>query len=73
MSDNKELNIWTGKRMICCNSSMALWYALNAVPITCGELREVTRQEYKDIVRAFPKNTNNCRCKECRYFRMTKV
>lgn len=49
---------------------MNLWIALNLQSIIHIEQRRETRQEWKEIVLAYPGNTNNCKCKPCRYRRI---
>lgn len=56
---------------ICQTPSMALWVALNTAVFYEMEVRE-RKEKYKNAVKSFPYEVGSCRCKDCRYFRLTK-
>jgi hypothetical protein len=63
---------------ICQTGGMALWVGLMLVKTYTdyrNESDEIKREVYKEAVRSFPAEiaeVNVCRCKDCRYFRLTK-
>lgn len=64
---NKTVRFW-----ICKTGGMSLWVGLQ---LATGELSwrgRYTREEYKAAVKSFPYDAPDCRCKDCRYFRLTK-
>ena len=64
----------THRYYVCQTGGMAAWVGINSMScINCanGNCKN-TREEYKIIVKSFPYEVGNCRCKECRYFRLTK-
>ena len=66
--------IWkTRKYYICQTGGMPLWVALNQMSVACL-YRECNdhRNHYKAAVLSFPGTISDCRCKDCRYFRLAK-
>jgi hypothetical protein len=58
------------KRVYICKCRMPLWVALQEMPIRVSRQGEVTRQEEKDIIKAFPEDIGDCKCRNCRYKRI---
>ena len=61
----------THRYYVCQTDGMRLWVALG-LAVKTHHMRKHTREEYKEVVKSFPHEVGNCRCKECRYFRLTK-
>lgn len=71
-----NLSKWkTHKFYICKTGSMTLWTALELM--RCMECLygpcKNRRKEYKEAVLSYPyKVDKSCKCKDCRYYRMSK-
>ncbi len=66
-----NMPLWkTNKYYICQTPGMSLWVAIQIMSWT-GGMRGATRDEYKYAVRSFEYPVNSCKCKDCRYFRLT--
>jgi hypothetical protein len=72
---SKDDPIWkTRKYYICQTPGMTLWVALTQMQcFNCLE-RECDdhRKHYREAVLSFPDEVSACRCKNCRYLRLTK-
>jgi len=70
---------WKGRRIWVCQSGMAMWTSLNYVSSKYhstggdgwGTRRTPTRAEQMDTIRAYPGDTRGCRCRDCRYKRIS--
>jgi hypothetical protein len=60
---------WKSKRYYICKCNIGLWYSLQTMMIRITEDRDVTIDEWKDAVLAYPFSTEGCLCKMCRYRR----
>lgn len=62
------------KRLIICNNSMVLWVSLQMLKYRLNPNKDITerRNYYKMLIRSYPYDTNDCKCKECRYHRFVK-
>lgn len=60
------------KRFYFCQSRMALWTSLSLMGIRVGEQRSPTREEEMKVIRAYPDmDAYACKCRDCRYWRLT--
>jgi len=70
--DPQGYKLWQGKTIyICTTPGMQLWYAFQCAKYHWFE-RPSTREEQKRVIKSFPSEVNNCRCRNCRYFRLVK-
>lgn len=60
---------WKTVKIRICKNPMPLWLGINAVVIECSKQRKLTDEEWKDIVLNYPFDTEDCRCKPCRFRR----
>jgi hypothetical protein len=71
----KDHPIWkTRKYYICQTSGMQFWTALTQIQcFACLERRcSNHREHYKAAVLSFPYEVGNCKCKNCRFYRIYK-
>jgi hypothetical protein len=63
---NKTTRFW-----ICKTGGLSLWVGLQLAIPTAINGRH-TREEYKAAVKSWPYDVSDCRCKDCRYLRLTR-
>lgn len=56
----------------CKTPGMTLWVALQLVNPRIIHQRNPTKEEYKEAVKSAPIEITDCRCKDCRYYRLVK-
>jgi len=64
----KPGDFWKSTRLLICQNSMQLWFALHLVNIDV--YRKPTREEEMEAIRSYPYDTGTCRCRNCRYHRL---
>ena len=66
------MSLWkTSKIYICKTPGMSLWLGLNCVRFALQD-RRATKKEEAIIISKFPHEVTDCRCRNCRYFRLVK-
>ena len=56
------------KTLVVCKNGMPLWIGLDTMEVQLE--RALTNKDIKDAIKRYPGSVEDCRCRDCRYFRI---